>query len=97
MHYRWDDAKRLSNLGKHGLDFADADLVLANPLRMEVESTRRGELRRQAFAYVFEMLMVLTVAYVPGATPRIISFRRAARSERSVYLEWLENDFHVDR
>jgi uncharacterized protein len=91
--YVWDEAKRLSNLRKHGLDFADADLVLESELRLELESSRVGELRQQAFAYVFEALTVLTVVYLPGEQPRIVSFRPAHRSERTLYHDWLENDF----
>lgn len=91
--YFWDDAKRERNLLKHGLDFSDADLVLESQFRLEVDSTRHGEHRRQAFAYVFEVLTVLTVVYLSGELPRIISFRRARRSERTLYHDWLENDF----
>ena len=92
MRYLWDDAKRQTNLVKHGLDFADADLVLDNPRKIEVEQVRHGERRRQAFAYVSDVLTVLTVIYVAGEVPRIISFRHAARSERKVYRDWLENN-----
>jgi uncharacterized DUF497 family protein len=47
----------------------------------------------QSFAYVFEVLTVLTVVYLPGVNGfRVISFRRANRSERGVYHEWLENN-----
>lgn len=97
MRYLWDEAKRQRNLAKHGLDFADADLVLDNPLKWEVESVRSDEWRRQAFAYVFNLLAVLTVVYVPGERPRIVSFRHAGRSERIAYHDWLENDFDDDR
>jgi uncharacterized DUF497 family protein len=95
MHkaYAWDEAKRQKNLHKHGLDFSDADLVLESELRLEVQSIRHGEHRRQAFAYVFEVLTVLTVVYLPSEPPRIISFRPARRSERTLYHEWLENNF----
>jgi len=31
MTYEWDDAKNNSNFAKHGLDFADAELVFAAP------------------------------------------------------------------
>ena len=96
MRYLWDDAKRQSNIAKHGLDFTDADAVLDNPLKLEVESLRKGERRRQAFAYVFDLLAVLTVVYVPGELPRVVSFRRAGRSERIAYHDWLENDFDDD-
>lgn len=91
--YRWQEAKRQANLKKHRLDFLDADLVIENPYRMDVETLRNNERRRQSFAYVFDHLTVLTVVYLPNETPHIISFRPAKRSEREVYYEWLENDY----
>lgn len=96
MRYQWHESKRQSNLIKHGLDFADADWVLDSPEKMEVESVRNGERRRQAFAWVSDVMAVLTVVYLPGELPRIVSFRRAARSERSIYRDWLENDIDDD-
>ena len=90
-HYAWHEEKRCINLEKHGLDFLDADMVLENPLRLEVDSMRNGECRKQAFAYVFEVLTVLTVAYMPGKVQRIISFRPANKKEIEVYYEWLSD------
>jgi uncharacterized DUF497 family protein len=91
--YIWDEAKRRTNLAKHGLDFMDADMVLANPYRLETDSIRNGEPRKQVFAYVFEVLAVLTAVYLPGQPARIISFRRAHRKEQGLYYDWLENYF----
>ena len=91
---KWNDKKRESNRQKHGLDFLDADFVLLSPYRFDLESTRNGEQRIQSFAYVFDVLMVLTVVYVPGEEwQHIISFRPAKRSEKDIYYDWLENDF----
>lgn len=90
--YEWDEAKREANLAKHGLDFADADIVLENPYVLVVNSPRKGEARKLAFAYVFEALSVLAVAFVPGNHPRIVSFRPAKRKERDTYHAWLEGD-----
>lgn len=90
--YTWNEAKRQSNLQKHGLDFLQAALVLESPYRIEVLSERNGERRLQAFAYVFEALAALTVVYLPGERLHIISFRRANRLEREAYHEWLEAD-----
>ena len=92
--YAWDEKKRLANLRKHRLDFTDADLVVESPVRFDVEVIRNGERRQQSFAYVFDLLAVLTVVYVPGKVHRIISFRPANSREREVYYEWLENDDH---
>jgi hypothetical protein len=55
-------------------------------------SVTASERRQQSFAYVFDLLMVLTVVYLPGVIPHIISFRPAKRCEREDYLDWLEND-----
>lgn len=94
----WDEAKREANLDKHGLDFIDALMVLENPYRLDVESRRGGELRTQSFAYVFDVLTVLTVVHVARDDAlRIVSFRPASEEERSEYHGWLENDFDDKR
>lgn len=96
--YTWDETKRAANLAKHGLDFDDADMVLENPYVLIVDSPRRGEVRKQAFAYVFEALMVLTVVFVPGADScRIVSLRPAKRQERENYHAWLEEHDRDDQ
>lgn len=98
MRIFWDDAKRQANLGKHGLDFLDAVMVLDSPYRLDVESMRGGERRTQSFAYVFDVLAVLTVVHtVRGNALRMISFRPASETERNAYHDWLENDFNDNR
>ncbi|HBA86798.1 MAG TPA: BrnT family toxin [Geobacter sp.] len=89
----WDEAKRQTNLEKHRLDFADAGLVLSNRYRLEFESVRNGQIRRQSFAYVTEVLTVLTVIWLPDDTKRVISFRRAHKYEREAYHAWLEKEY----
>lgn len=92
----WDETKRQANLDKHGLDFQDAVMVLDSAYRLDVQSLRQGELRTQSFAYVFDMLAVLTVVHLArDEALRIISFRTASEEERSAYHGWLEdNDNH---
>lgn len=92
MLYEWDETKREANLAKHGLDFSDADLVLESPYVLIMDSPRKGQDRQLAFAYVFEALCVLAVAFVPGERHRIVSFRPARRNERETYHAWLESD-----
>lgn len=41
----WDEAKRLSNLAKHGFDFAQADAVLDAQYRQDAPFARNGETR----------------------------------------------------
>lgn len=98
MRIVWDVAKWQSNLDKHGLDFVDAVAVLDSPYRLDVSSVRGGEPRTQSFAYVFDVLAVLTVVHVTrDETLRIVSFRPASEEERRAYHDWLENDFDDGR
>lgn len=94
----WDESKRQINLDKHGLDFVDAVMVLESPYRLDVATVRGGEQRTQSFAYVFDVLAVLTVVHaVREERLRIISFRPASEEERSAYHDWLEEDFNGNR
>ncbi len=98
MHILWDPEKRQTNLDKHGLDFIDAVMVLDSKYRLDVKSVRNLELRTQAFAYLFDVLAVLTVVYVSRQRAmRIISFRLASEEERTAYHDWLKNDFNDHR
>ena len=84
--YEWNEAKRKSNLKKHGYDFADADLVYDNPHKFTFSTIRRGEHRSQDIAIVEVLGQILTLVYVDrGYNIRIISFRKASRKERRAY------------
>ena len=89
----WDEAKRQSNLSKHGLDFSDAAEVLDSRYRLDIAAVRGGEVRMQSISYALGFLAVLTVVHTErdGAT-RVISFRRASNEEREVYDAWLQNE-----
>ncbi len=81
--YVWDEAKRKSNLEKHGLDFKDAYLVYDNPDKKTYQSTRKGELRTLDLAFASVAGRLLALIYtVRGDDVRVISFRVASRMER---------------
>lgn len=65
MLYTWDEAKRVANLRKHGLDFLRERPRTRKAYVWIVDSRRQGEPRKQAFAHVFEVLAVLTVVFLP--------------------------------
>lgn len=85
MEFEWDEAKRRSNLAKHGVDFTDAAQVLADA-RLILEDTRRdyGEQRCLAFGEMNDLLFVVAFTLRDG-TFRIISARRANSRERRFY------------
>jgi uncharacterized protein len=89
----WDEAKRLSNLAKHGLDFSKVNVVLESRYRLDIASPQKGENRVQSYAYVMNKLCVLTVVHIErdGAV-RIISFRDANEKESEVYYDWISGE-----
>ena len=86
MDFEWDAVKDAVNLAKHGVRFAQAARVFADPSRLERIDRRRdyGEERRQTIGEVDGR--VLFVAYtVRGGRIRLISARRAHRHEEEAY------------
>lgn len=82
----WDEAKRKSNLVKHGLDFKDAHLVYENPDKCTYEAEYRGERRLMDLATAVVHGRLLTLIYTErGDDVRVISFRTASREEREQY------------
>ena len=82
----WDEAKRKSNLEKHGLDFKDAHLVYENPDKCTYEALYRGERRFMDLATAVVHGRLLIFIYTErGDDVRVISFRPASREEREQY------------
>ncbi|PZN82665.1 MAG: BrnT family toxin [Candidatus Methylumidiphilus alinenensis] len=93
LRYTWNETKRRKNLRKHGLDLRDGWKVLESRYRLEVGSARDHEPRQQVFAYVYGVLSVLSLVYVPDEDAiHFISLRRASRKEREVYYAWLDSE-----
>ena len=91
MEFEWDEAKRRSNLDKHGVDFTDAALVLADaPLILEDTRYDYGEQRCIALGERYGLLFVVAFTLRNGAF-RIISARRANSRERNFYESQIAN------
>jgi uncharacterized DUF497 family protein len=85
MAFEWDEAKRLANIEKHGIDFADITEMF-NGHVIENEDRRRdyGEQRIRAFGEV-DGRVVQVVYTLRNGRRRVISARRARRNERRAY------------
>ena len=85
MRFEWDAAKNRSNFAKHGLDFADAELVFAGPCVTFVDDRfDYGEERFLTLGLLAGRLVV--IAHAPrGEATRIISMRKANRREQKIY------------
>ena len=77
----WDEAKRLSNLDKHGLDFVDADQLFDG--RKIVSTAAHSSLEpRVRTTGVIDGVMQTLVWTWRGESRRFISFRRARDEEK---------------
>lgn len=76
----WDEPKRLANLAKHGLDFADLDLgFFLSAVVIPAKAGRQmavGRLADDTIAVVFALLGAEGVS--------VISMRHASRKERTL-------------
>jgi uncharacterized protein len=78
----WDDAKRLANLDKHGLDFADLSLDFF--LDSLVSPAKNG--RFKAIGRLNgEVVIVAVFTPLGSEAVAIVSMRRASRKERSEF------------
>jgi uncharacterized protein len=84
--YEWDERKRIGNLEKHGLDFADAWKVFEASVKvtLPVPHTESGEVRWMDVAEIAGVVLVL-VYTMRGDSVRNISFRNAKRKERRIF------------
>lgn len=85
----WDEAKRRSNLAKHGVDLADCAVVFDNPLLTQ-EDTRMayGEQRLQSLGLFYGVAVYLVWVDRPAA-PHLISCRKATKHEERHYWKTL--------
>lgn len=95
MQFEWDPDKSRADLAKHGIDFATAALVFADP-QLAIREDRideNGERRWHALGLAAGLALVLLVVHVYREANdgeeivRIISARKALARERRAYVE----------
>lgn len=85
MQFEWDEAKRLVNLGKHGIDFIDCMAMFDGPTAIFPDTRKDyGEERFNVCWRLQGRLMVTTIV-IRGDAFRIISARKASKKEEGRY------------
>ncbi len=87
MRFEWDEVKRLANIEKHGIDFADVppmfdgDVFTIEDQRFEYDETRY-------ITFGLLKFRVIVVAHTDEEDViRIISARKATKNEEKHYFE----------
>ena len=87
MNFEWDEAKRQTNLHKHRLDFAEAEIVFAGAtFTFTDERFEYGEDRFVTLGLLRGLVVVLAHTE-RAAVMRVISIRKATRNEQRLYFE----------
>jgi uncharacterized DUF497 family protein len=90
VRFEWDETKNRGNIAKHGIGFDEARRVFSDPnVIIREDRVIEGEERLHAIGYVDRVLLVVHTVREEGlgAIIRIISARKATRSERRLYEE----------
>jgi len=87
MKIVWDEPKRLANLEKHGLDFADleAGFDFDAALTVPARPSRHGGRRFKAMGPLGAVTVAVIFAPLGAIAVSIISLRRANLAERKSY------------
>ena len=83
--FEWDNKKNRANVAKHGIDFTRAVGVFSDPAAVSVPSSHRLGEQRYLMVGELDGALITVVYTLRGNKIRIISSRRARRSERKRY------------
>jgi uncharacterized DUF497 family protein len=87
MEFEWDEAKRRSNLRKHGIDFIGVEEVFdAATVTILDERTDYGEERFVTFGLLDGRVVVVAHTETDKVI-RVISVRKATKNEESSYFK----------
>lgn len=91
IEFEWDEAKRLANLRKHGIDFIEVPAVFdGDTVTVEDDRYSYGEQRLVTFG-LLQGRVVAVVHTEREECTRIISARKATNYEQRTYFEQLSN------
>ena len=86
MRFEWDEAKRLANLDKHGLDFNDAPELFKGGMVIALDRRRDyGEARFTGFGVIRQRVLAVAFSRRGPDVIRIISLRKANPREQRRY------------
>jgi uncharacterized DUF497 family protein len=91
LRFEWDEAKRLSNLRRHGIDFAELTEFFEG-LTLDISDERYdyGE-KRYVTLGLFKGRVLVVVNTGSDNNIRVISARRASKDEEITYFKGIWN------
>jgi uncharacterized DUF497 family protein len=94
--FEWDENKNRQNISKHGLDFADAEQMFAGIFLFRPDTRKEyGEHRSIGIGTIRGRTAVVVFTERGEGLIRIISLRKATRSERKQYEEAIQDELQA--
>lgn len=91
MRFEWDENKRLINIRKHGVDFADVPSIFElDTVTVIDERFEYGETRYQTLG-LLKTRIIMVVHTESETVIRIISARKANKYEEETYFNEISN------
>lgn len=89
--FEWDDTKDALNRAKHGISFDEAKTIFEGPvLTREDDRKDYGETRLLSMGLLSGVVVIVVAHTNRRGHIRIISARKANRTERKVYHDYLK-------
>jgi uncharacterized protein len=90
MKFEWDERKNTQNLLKHGISFQEAQTIFdGNIFNWIDDRFNYGEIRETSIGTIQGVVIIVVVHTERNGITRIISARKATRTEREEYYEYL--------
>ena len=96
--YEWDGTKDQENIGKHGISFAEAVEIFDGPMLTKVdERFEYDEMREISMGFLGDVVVLNVVHTDRAGVTRIISARRATKTERTQFHAHLKRTLGRDQ
>lgn len=96
MNFEWDETKRKTNSSKHGLDFADAELIFSGATFTFVDDRFDYEEDRFITLGLLRGEVVVMAHTEQEESIRVISMRKATKNEQKLYYLELTDRLETD-
>ena len=95
--FEWGEAKNATNLKDHGISFEEAVAIFNGPVLTHIDDRfDYDEVREVSFGFLGETVVLSVTHTDRDGRKRLISARKATRSERRMFYAYLEKALGAD-
>lgn len=87
--FEWDQDKNAANLAKHGISFEEASTIFEGPVYTADDEGSVEEARERSYGLINGITVICVIHTDRGEATRIISARKATRTERELFNAYL--------